>query len=299
LQQTIYVDILLTVNFIIDYFLLRLTGLLTGQHPSGKRLVCTALLATLTSLMIFVPSLPQWVNVAVNLLFSTILSLICFGYGDIYGFLLRSAAFYGINLLYAGGILLLCFTCKPDNVLFYHGVLYFPMSPVGLISASAVLYFGVKLFRLSLKNGRIIEKSITVFLTYGGSTIALKGYTDTGNHAYDLYSGKPVVFCTASALTPIIGADGVQWFQTRQWLSQTASPSGLCIRLLPLRFAGGDGVLPIFLPERLETETASGKRTLFDATVAIVPQPFREGYDILLHPELTATKPSAERQGIT
>lgn len=293
-------DVLLTVNFVIDYFLLRLTGLLTGVRPSGKRLVFTAVLASLTSLMIFVPSLPRWVNVTANLFFSAVLSMICFGYGNFYGFFLRTVAFYGINLLYAGGMLLLCFTCKPNNILFYHGILYVPMSPILLIFFAAILYFGVKLFHLSLKNGRIIGKNQNILITHGDITITMKGYTDTGNHAYDLYSGKPVIFCTASALKPLIGQEGMQWFRYRKWLTQTEVPAGLSLRLLPLRFAGGEDVLPVFLPEKLETETG----TVLNAAVAIVPTPFREGYDLLLHPEMEASVTTTrytsqtERQGI-
>ena len=303
MQQYIYVDILLTVNFIIDYFLLRLTALLTGQHVSGKRTVLSAILASFTSLMIFVPALPQFTSVLIDLIFSGIISYLAFGYTSLYRYILRTVTFYGVNLIYAGGILLLCFTLKPDNLLFYHRILYFPMSPILLILFATVLYFGVKLFHLSLKNGRIIEKTMTIHLTHKGVTLHLKGYTDTGNHAFDLYTGTPVIFCTAVSLKPLIGDAGIRWIQHSGWLSETGTaPDHLRLRLLPLRFAGGDNMLPAFVPDKLEAESSDGTLAVFRATVAIVPYPFREGYDILLHPELSPYTPNptstAERQGI-
>ena len=285
MQQIVYIDILLAINFIIDYFLLRLTSLLTGQSTSGKRLVLTAALASLSSLMIFLPKLPSVLSVLLNLSFSALISAAAFGVGGWYGFVLRTTAFYGVNLLYAGGMLILCRTLKPEQILFYQGILYFPLSPIRLIFWACALYFCVKLFHLSLKNGRIIEKSTVVLLTYHNKTIHLKGITDTGNHAFDPYSGKPVLFCSAVSLRPLIGEDGICWMQQRKWLTTDTEPP-FPFRLLPLRYIAGETLLPVFYPEKLELQKDGHFQTI-NAAVAITPHPFREGYDLLLHPELT------------
>lgn len=288
MEETVYVDILIAINFIVDYFLLRLTALLAGSAVSGRRLVFSAAVSSLTSLCIFLPPLPAAVSVLRNLLFSAGISALAFGVGGGWIFFCRTVVFYGVNLVYAGGMLLLCWRMKPKGLLFWNGVLYFRMSPVLLIGMASVLYGGVKLFHFALGHGRIAAKSCRVRLAIGGKQLELSGYLDTGNHARDGFTGKPVVFCAAPSLQPVIGEEGVRWFRERDYLKETQTPpAGLKLRLLPFSGIGGESVLPAFVPDGLWIYDRDTEKWLAaEACAAVTPTPFREGYDILLHPEL-------------
>ncbi len=291
-MQEIYVDILLCINFIVDYFLLRLTALLLSSHVAPKRMVLCALVSSLTSLTIFLPPLPDWLQMAQNLLFSAGIVILTFGMGDFYTLLVRIAIFYGVNLGYAGGILLLCWWSNPAGLLFIGGSLYFPMSPLFLLGAGTAMYGGAKLFHWALGYGKIVSQSCQVRVTWKGKELLLLGYLDTGNHAVDLFTGLPVAFCSAKALKPIFGSDSEEWFRSKRYLSGLESPTGVPLRLIPCCGVAGESLLPVFTPEQfwiLQPEQGTEKDwKKVQAVVAITPTPFRQGYEILLSQEMTA-----------
>lgn len=289
MEETIYVDILIVINFIVDYFLLRLTAMLAGTHIHVRRLLLSAAVSSLTSLTIFLPSIPAWLSVLRNLIFSAGISMLAFGFQSVYAYFFRTVIFYAVNLIYAGGMLLLCWRTRPNGVLFLDGTLYFQMSPLFLIGVSSILYSGVRLFHLALGHGRVMIKSTRVLLSQNGIQFELKGFLDTGNHVSDIFTGLPVVFCTASALNKLTGSAGEEWFKSRSYLQGTEeTPVSLRLRLIPFSGMGGESVLPAFTPDGLWIWEASRKQwQAVRAIVAVTPTSFRQGYDILLHPDLT------------
>ena len=60
MEITVYADVLLAVNFLIDYLLLLFCARLSGRRMIRKRLLAGALVGALTSLVIFLPPLSFW-----------------------------------------------------------------------------------------------------------------------------------------------------------------------------------------------------------------------------------------------
>ena len=60
MEITVYADVLLVVNFLIDYLLLLFCARLSGRRIIRKRLLAGALVGALTSLVIFLPPLSFW-----------------------------------------------------------------------------------------------------------------------------------------------------------------------------------------------------------------------------------------------
>ena len=284
----VYVDILLTINFIVDYFLLRLTSILLGRGASAKRLLLSAAVSSLTSLMVFLPPLaPLW-SVAVNLVLSGGIVRLAFPWTGRRDFFSGTVVFYCVNLLFAGGIFLLCQIKSPRGLLFLNGAFYFQIPPLLLIACAALLYALSLLFQGALARGRVTARVAEVLLEAEGIQVRLRGYLDTANHLTDAFSGLPVVLCTAASLTPVIGEEGVRWVEERGFLA-SAQPeriAALRLRLIPFSGIGGNGVLPAFLPQGLWMVEKSGEKKAFQAAVAVAARPFRQGYDILLNPEV-------------
>ena len=283
----VYADILLTINFVVDYFLLRLTSILLGRGAASKRLLLSAAASSLTSLMVFLPPLPPLWSVAVNLVLSGGIVRLAFPWRGRRDFFSGTVVFYCVNLLFAGGIFLLCQLKPPRGLLFLNGAVYFQMSPLLLIACAALLYALSLLFQRELTRGRVTARTTEVVLEAEGVQVKLRGYLDTANHLTDAFSGLPVVLCTAAALKPVIGEEGVRWVEERRFLAEP-QPEGmkpLKPRLIPFSGMGGDGVLPGFLPQGLWMAEKNGERRPFRAAVAVTASPFRQGYDILLNPE--------------
>lgn len=121
-----------------------------------------------------------------------------------------------------------------------------------------------------------------------GVRIHLTAYLDTANHLNDVFSGLPVALCTSEALKPLLGEAGVRWVKEGKYLSlpPPEETAALHFRLIPFTGMGGDGVLPAFQPEGLWLEEKESESKRFCAVIAITSRPFRQGYDMLLHPDI-------------
>ena len=174
------------------------------------------------------------------------------------------------------------------RLLFLNGAFYFQIPPLLLIACAALLYALSLLFQGALARGRVTARVAEVLLEAEGIQVRLRGYLDTANHLTDAFSGLPVVLCTAASLKPVIGEEGVRWVEERGFLA-SAQPeriAALRLRLIPFSGIGGNGVLPAFLPQGLWMVEKSGEKKAFQAAVAVAARPFRQGYDILLNPEV-------------
>ncbi len=290
MQQPVYVDTLIAINFIVDYFLLRITALLAGCGPASKRLILSAALSSLTSLMVFLPPLSPFWSVAANLALSGGIVRLAFPWSGKRTFFSRAVVFYCVNLLFAGGVFLLCWGKAPKGLLYLNGALYFQMSPLFLIGAASLLYAGTWLFHIAMAHGRIASKSSSVLLEAAGVQVRLTAYLDTANHLRDVFSGLPVVLCTAEGIRPLLGEEGIRWMKEGQYLSAPPPEraAALRLRMIPFSGMGGGGVLPAFQPDGLWLVGKDGEMRPFQAVAAIAPNPFRQGYDLLLHPEIQA-----------
>jgi len=300
MQQPVYVDILITINFIVDYFLLRLTAQLAGVSPPQKRMVLSAVVSSMTSLMIFLPPLSPFWSVAANLALSGGIIRLAFPWSGRRDFFSRTVVFYCINLLFAGGVFLLCWMKAPKGLLFLNGAVYFQMSPVFLIAAASLLYGGARLFQAALSRGRVSSKSGTVTLKAGGQQVQMAAYLDTANHLQDIFTGLPVVLCTAESLKPVLGEETFRWIKDRQFLSAPPPDSAKTFRfrMVPFSGMGGDGLLPAFVPDELRLDSGKGGQTgSFQAVAAVTPSPFRQGYEILLNPDIYLPSGGSPGQG--
>ena len=62
-MQTVYVDILIITNFLIDYFILLLSNKLSGANKKRWRIILGAFVASSSSLLIFAPELSLFAEI--------------------------------------------------------------------------------------------------------------------------------------------------------------------------------------------------------------------------------------------
>ena len=98
----VYADILLTVNFIITYFLLLTASVISGYTYIRKRIIAASLAGAISCLYIFVQTENLIVNFTVKILSLVICSLIAFGYKNIRKLLISTLYFVMLNTVITG-----------------------------------------------------------------------------------------------------------------------------------------------------------------------------------------------------
>lgn len=100
--MVVYADILIILNFAVDYFLLRAAAFLQHLNPPLWRILLSAAAGGISSLYIFLP--PR--GVILDILFRTAvcaaMTFICFGFGKIKRFLRSLGVFLLVTFGYGG-----------------------------------------------------------------------------------------------------------------------------------------------------------------------------------------------------
>lgn len=202
--MTVYADVLILVNFIVDYFLLRLTSALLRVKTVLWRMILSAFLGGIFSLYIFLPQSPVIIEIVIKLLICCIMTAVAFGFGNTVRYLRASALFFGVSFGFAGLMLGFWYAFKPNGMVINNSVVYFDISPVFLVLAAAVYYF------LSMLAGRLLRRRTAaaehckLSITVQGRSVILDAVIDTGNSVCDPFGCSQVIIISSSAAEKLL-----------------------------------------------------------------------------------------------
>lgn len=205
--MVVYADILILVNFVVDYFLLLFTSKLLHKKTRVLRLIASAAAGGFFSLYIFLPQKNFLLETAAHILMCGIMCFIAFKMRDFKDFL-RSAVFlFGVNFAYSGAMIAVWYLFKPNGMVINNSVIYFNVSPVFLIVFSVVGYFAVTVLR------RIIAKTFPqnvkcgVTLCCFDKSLNLCGIADTGNSVKDAFGLSEIFITEPRTIDTLLGTD--------------------------------------------------------------------------------------------
>ena len=265
MPTVIYVDVLLVVNFMVNFILLRITALFLGRQPAFRRLCLAAMLGAFGALILFVPVYNRAALLLYKLLLTAVMSVAAFGCKGVRRVLLAAFGLFTVSLLTSGLLLLLSVTLRPRGMLVSKGAVYFDISAAALVGCCVVAYFIAGGLARLLSRGAPKGALCEVTVLHAGAVSVFPALVDTGSSLVEPFSRCPVIVCEEAALgrtlpPALMGFD----------LTATP-PKGL--RLVPFKTIEGSGLLPAFLPDtlllRLPGEPA---KKAADCYIAVLPR---------------------------
>lgn len=211
--MVVYLDILLLLNFFVDFFLLLGTNRLAGFPPGIRRCICGAVLGAIYGISCLLPGFAFLGNT----LWRTV-SLLLMG-GIAFGFrrnaIRRCVLFYLLSMA-LGGIAL---GLGAGNLWTLIGAAF---------GVAGLCIFGFR--------GYLGKHFVPVELSYGGQKVTLTALQDTGNCLKDPLTGQPVL---------VIGPEVAQRL-TGLTIDQIRDPANALtalrgLRLVPYRAVGKTG----------------------------------------------------------
>lgn len=205
--MVVYADILILVNFIVDYFLLRLTSRFLHKKPRLWRLLLGAFSGGIFSLYIFLPQTNFLIQSAVQILMCAVLCLITFGFGDIKTFFRSAAVLFAVNFAYSGAMIAVWLIFKPYGMVINNSVVYFNISPLFLILFSVIGYFVVLLLRKVLKNTFSQNTYCDVAVNCCNRSLKLRGIVDSGNSLNDVFGFSQIFITEETIVNALLGEE--------------------------------------------------------------------------------------------
>ena len=231
-MRTIYVDILITVNILIDFMLLVCTKNFLHIKVSLKRMILGSIIGGVLSLAALLPKLGFGENIILSFVSASVIIFSTFGKCKIKQFFKRSAVFFILSFCFCGIMIFIYTAFKPNGMQIYNNIVYFNINPVLLIILTLISYYILKLVKRFTK-GEIGNEICDVEIMIGKNNYIFKAKVDTACNVKEPFSGDYVIIIEEKIL------DGFVPIQKNG-------------RMIPFNSLGGDGILQGFKVDKLK-----------------------------------------------
>lgn len=244
----IYLDLVMILNFLVDFLLLLGTNRLAGFPPGYGRAALSALLGGVYAGACMIPGFRFLGNLLWRAVSLILMALLCFGCDTS---ALQRGAVFVILTMALGGI-----------AQAMHG------ENIGILLLCAGLLWG--LCRFSFRDGISRRAYVPVELTWNDRKVSLIALRDTGNTLTDPLTGEQVMVAGADVGIQLLGLTEHQLANPVETVSSGAVPG---MRLIPYRTVGASsGMLPAVRLRRARI----GDKTM-DPLVAFAPSEIARG----------------------
>jgi len=290
METTVYVDVLLVLNYITTALLLCGTAKILGTQIKRRRIVGAALLGAVGSLAIFLPFMSFFVMMSYRFFLSGIIVLVALPWESFMGLLKGWGMFFAVNFFFAGAMLGLWLLFAPRGMIYLGGIVYFNINPMTLLIGAAAAYLLLGLAHRLSRGGRLMGTKCRVTVKLGGNSCSLGALVDTGNSLYEPFSGVPVIVCPLREVSVLLNPALARAIKAGDW-RRTATNAGVRIRVVPYSAMGGKGTLPALRVDELIIQHDGQLYKAGLCYMAISAQRIGEGgAQAILNPDLVAAK---------
>ncbi len=211
--MTVYLDLVMLLNFLVDFLLLLGTNRLCGYPTGWGRAAIGAVVGGIYGGMCMVPGFSFLGNFLWRLISLLLIGFLCFGF-SVSGF--RRTLVFLLLSMALGGIASGIGSCGVWRAL------------LGAAGLAALCFFG---FQSCLGS----RTYLPVELKYGKKHIHLTALQDTGNSLRDPVTGRPVLVISRDAAVKITGLSATHLSNPVETLAQSVLPG---LRLIPYSSVG-------------------------------------------------------------
>lgn len=205
MRVIIYVDVLILVNFIVDYFLLLLTSRVLKIKYKLFRLLSSAFISGLSSLYIFFENSNAFIDFFFKLFVAFLAVIIAFKLKSVKLYLKTYSVYFVLNFIFAGIVTFIYKSFSLHNVLVLNSVVYFNISALELVIFTVGFYFLFLLLRKIFKSSSYTAKKALVTVFYENKYIELPSIIDSGNSIEDIFSQSDVIIADKRDIFSLFG----------------------------------------------------------------------------------------------
>lgn len=264
MNTVIYADILVAVNMIVNYFLLRASAAVTHSDYKTVRLFLSAAAGGFFSMIIFVENIPTFLNALIKTVFLAFMVAVAFKPNSLKSFIKNCASFFIANFVFAGIMLAVCTFLVPNRALYKNGVVYFDINILTLILSSLFCYGILTLLSRFSKNRAPVQSVYELTVTYNSKEAKCMALYDTGCSLNDGFSGRPVIIADKSFAEKLYGENGDLTMQKN-------------FRLIPYSTIKNGGALPAFMADKICVKTPNGEAVAERVYIAVAERKLISG----------------------
>ena len=251
-NRIIYIDVLICINIIINYFVLLAVIKFLNLNIKRIRIILASFVGSFYSLLILLPTINFFLSLCLKLIMSVTIIILAFGFLNLRLMLKATSTFYLINFLFAGIIFFIWYFLSPKGIFIKNGMIYFNISPIFFIISTLITYSIMQLFNKLIGQKEISQNFCKLEIEQNGQKVQLSGKIDTGNSLREPFSNIPVIVVDYTQIEKIIPQEINSYFFKDNTKNDSSNSSiSLKIRLIPFKTISGAGLLPAFKPDKI------------------------------------------------
>lgn len=192
--MTIYIDIVIIENLIMNYIILCATGIVSKIKIKHLRLIMASLLGAIYSVVAYMKILEIYSNIVLKILLSVIIVYIAYSPQTVKKLWKTLVMFYLVSFVFGGVAFSLIYIIKPQDIIMKNGLFLgtYPLKTIilGAIVAFAIIIIAVKIIRKKFTTKDMI---CDIEIMLNNKKINTKALIDTGNMLKEPITNTPVV----------------------------------------------------------------------------------------------------------
>ncbi len=293
----IYAEYVFLENFIMNYFILSLTGKFTKFKSGRTKFILASSLGALYAFVIFFPSLHFLFSVLMKVACSMLIIIICFTPYHFRDFFRLIGTFYLITLVFGGAGFAL-FYFSNFNGIISNGIFYIANISIKNIFISCGVAYILIQFCWGYIQEQLSKEKIfmDVSIEINAKKADLKGIVDTGNSLMDPISKYPVIIVEYNAIKDILPTEikavllSNQISNLEEIIAQLSGSSWVTrFRIIPYQALGTEnGILIGFKPDNVLIFNNECHKYSKEIIIAIYNKSLSKtgDYKALLHPDI-------------
>lgn len=192
--MTIYIDVVLIENLIMNFIILLATGLILKEKIKNMRLLLASLLGAIYSVISYLSILEIYASIILKIILSIVMIYVAFNPQTIKKMWKDILLFYLTSFVFGGAAFALIYIVKPQEILMKNG-LFLGTYPLKTIILGAIIAFIIIMTAFTVVKSKITKKDMfcEVEIQLNGKVIETTAMIDTGNLLKEPITNTPVV----------------------------------------------------------------------------------------------------------
>ncbi len=192
--MTIYIDVVLIENIIMNFIILLATGIILKEKIKIARLLIASLIGAIYSLISYISILKIYSSILLKLILSIIIIYISYNPQNIKKMWKSLIIFYLTSFAFGGAAFALIYIVKPQEILMKNG-LFLGIYPLKTIMLGAIIAFVIIISAFTVVKSRITKKDMfcEIEIKLEEKKIKTVAMIDTGNMLKEPISQTPVI----------------------------------------------------------------------------------------------------------
>lgn len=203
--MTIYIDVVLIENLLMNYIILLATGIIIKTKIRHIRLIAASLIGAIYTIITYIITIKIYSNFFFKILLSIIIIYIAFNPQNVKQMWKQLVIFYLTSFVFGGAAFALIYIIRPQEILMRNG-LFLGTYPLKTVMLSAIVAFLIILITFKIVKNKISKKDMfrQINIVIEGREITVKSMLDTGNMLREPITGKPVIVIEHTCLYDLL-----------------------------------------------------------------------------------------------